>query len=95
MPSAFAGTRTILGRRLLFCHQPRLERLVEETVEALRRGEADHGVYWTRIGDRIVGVFISAVRDEGGRYLGAVEVVEDFTKAPKETEEVLKRVVVL
>ncbi|MEM0493691.1 MAG: DUF438 domain-containing protein [Thermofilum sp.] len=95
LPSVFVRTRTILGRRLLFCHPPRLERLVNETVEALKRGEADYREFWTRIGDRVVRVFISAVRDEGGNYLGAVEVVEDFTEVLKNPEEVLKKVVVL
>jgi len=95
LPPAFVRTRTILGRRLLFCHPPRLERLVRETVEALKRGEADYREFWTRIGDRIVRVFISAVRDEEGRYLGALEVVEDFTEVLRNPEEVLKRVVVL
>ncbi len=95
LPPAFVRTRTILGRNLLYCHPPRLERLVRETVETLKRGEADYREFWTRIGERIVRVFISAVRDEGGRYLGAVEVVEDFTEALKNPEEVLKKVVVL
>jgi DUF438 domain-containing protein len=95
LPPAFVRTRTILGRNLLYCHPPRLERLVKETVDALKRGEADYREFWTRIGDRIVRVFISAVRDESGRYLGAVEVVEDFTEALRNPEEVLKKVVVL
>jgi len=95
LPPAFVRTRTILGRNLLYCHPPRLERLVKETVDALKRGEADYREFWTRIGDRIVRVFISAVRDERGRYLGAVEVVEDFTEALRNPEEVLKKVVVL
>ena len=95
LPPAFVRTRTILGRNVLYCHPPRLERLVKETVDALKRGEADYREFWTRIGDRIVRVFISAVRDESGRYMGAVEVVEDFTEALRNPEEVLKKVVVL
>ena len=95
LPPVFVRTRTILGRNLLYCHPPRLERLVRETLEALKRGEADYKEFWTRIGDRVVRVFISAVRDEKGRYQGAVEVVEDFTEALKNPEEVLKKVVVL
>jgi len=95
LPPAFVRTRTILCRNLLYCHPPRLERLVKDTLEALKRGEADYREFWTRIGDRIVRVFISAVRDESGKYLGAVEVVEDFTEALRNPEEVLKKVVVL
>lgn len=95
LPPAFVRTKTILGRNLLYCHPPRLERLVRETVESLKRGEIDYREFWTRIDDRVVRVFISAVRDEDGRYLGALEVVEDFTEALRKPEEVLKKVVVL
>lgn len=95
LPPAFVRTQTILGRNLLYCHPPRLERLVRETVESLKRGEIDYREFWTRIDDRVVRVFISAVRDEDGRYLGALEVVEDFTEALRKPEEVLKKVVVL
>lgn len=94
LPPAFTRTRTILGRRLLFCHPPRLETAVENAVEALKKGEP-YREFWTRIGDRIVRVFVSAVRDEAGNYLGAVEVVEDFTEILKNPEEVLKKVAVL
>jgi DUF438 domain-containing protein len=95
LPPAFIRTQTILGHNLLFCHLPRLGRYVKETVEALKKGEADYREFWTRIGDRIVRIFISAVRDENGKYLGAVEVVEDFTEVLSNPEEVLKKVIVL
>lgn len=95
LSSAFIRTKSILGRNLLYCHPPRLERLVRETVEALKRGEADYKEFWTRIGDRVVRVTISAVRNEKGEYLGAAEIVEDFTEILKNPEEVLKKVVVL
>ncbi|MCS7105281.1 MAG: PAS domain-containing protein [Thermofilaceae archaeon] len=91
----FIRTRTVLGRNILYCHPQRLEKIVKENIDALKRGEASDRVFWTRIGDRIVRVTISAVRDKDGGYLGAVEVVEDFTEILENPGDVLKKVVVL
>lgn len=76
----FIRTRTVLGRNILYCHPPRLEKIVKENIDALKRVEASDRVFWTRIGDRIVRVTISAIRDRDGRYLCSVEVVEDSTE---------------
>lgn len=92
---AFVRTKTILGRRLLFCHPPRLEGFVKRNVEALKRGEFNYREFWTRVGDRIVRVFVAAVRDSEGRYIGTLEVVEDLTEVVTKPEEVLKKVIVL
>lgn len=91
----FPRTRTILGRRLEYCHPPRLEGLVRKTVEKLRRGEADYEVFWTRIRGRVVRVLISAVRDGEGRFLGVLETVEDFTDVLEDPESVKEKIVVL
>jgi len=91
----FPRTRTILGRKIEYCHPPRLEGLVKKTVEKLRRGEADYEVFWTRIRGRIVRVLISAVRDREGRFLGVLETVEDFTDVLENPEAVKEKIVVL
>ena len=91
----FPRARTILGRRLLYCHPPRLEELVRSTVEKLRRGEKDYEVFWTRIGGRIVRVLIAAVRGPKGEYLGVAEMVEDFTEILENPEAIKEKVVVL
>ncbi len=91
----FVRVKTILGRRLLFCHAPRLESMVKVNVERLKKGEADFREFWTRIGDRIVRVIVAAVRSDDGRYLGTLEVVEDFTEILRNPEEVMKKVMVL
>jgi len=91
----FIRTKTILGRRIEYCHPPRLEGLVKSTVEKLKRGEKDFEVFWTRIRGRTVRVLISAVRSNDGEYLGVLEIVEDFTDILENPEEVKKSVVVL
>ncbi len=91
----FARTRTVLGRRLLFCHPPRLEAMVRNVVERLKRGEVEYREYWTKQGDRILRVLAIAVRGRDGSYLGTLEVVEDLTEVVKNPEEILRKVLVL
>lgn len=91
----FARSKTILGRRLLFCHPPRLEAMVKSVVERLKRGEVEYREYWTRQGDRILRVVVAPVRGRDGGYLGTLEVVEDLTEVVRNPEEVMKRVLVL
>jgi PAS domain S-box-containing protein len=91
----FARSKTILGRRLLFCHPPRLEAMVKNVVERLKRGEVEYREYWTRQGNRILRVVVAPVRGRDGRYLGTLEVVEDLTEVVRNPEEVMKRVLVL
>ncbi|MEM2021458.1 MAG: DUF438 domain-containing protein [Zestosphaera sp.] len=91
----FVRTKTILGRRLLYCHPPRLEGMVRVNVERLKRGESELREYWTMAGDRIIRVIITFVRDEEGRYLGTLEIVEDLTEILRNPEEVMRKVVIL
>ncbi len=90
----FVRTKTILGRRLLFCHPPRLEGMVKVNVERLKKGEVFRE-YWTKQGDKIIRVLVVAVRNKSGRYLGTLEVVEDLTEVVNNPEEVMKKLVVL
>lgn len=91
----FARTKTIIGRRLEYCHPPRLENFVKSVVDDLKSGKADFREYWTRLGDRIVRVIVAAVRDEKGTYLGALEVVEDLTEVVNNSEEIKRKIIVL
>ena len=90
----FVRTKTILGRRLLFCHPPRLEGMIKVNLERLKKGE-EFREYWTKQGDRIIRVLVVAVRDKNGKYLGTLEVVEDLTEVIKKPEEIMKKLVVL
>ena len=91
----FARTKTIIGRRLEYCHPPRLENFVKSVVNDLKSGKADFKEYWTKLGDRIIRVIVAAVKDEDGTYLGSLEMVEDLTEVVNNPEEVKKRIIVL
>ncbi|MEM0043030.1 MAG: PAS domain-containing protein, partial [Thermofilaceae archaeon] len=91
----FVRARTIIGRRLEYCHPPRLEGAVRKVVDEIKMGKADYREFWTRIGDRIVRVLIVGVKNEEGELLGTVEIVEDFTDVINNPEEIRKKIIVL
>jgi DUF438 domain-containing protein len=74
----FARNRTILGRRVEDCHPPKSVHIVERVVDELRSGRRDVAEFWIRMGERFVHIRYFAVRDEGGEYLGVVEVTQDI-----------------
>nr|WP_245522068.1 PAS domain-containing protein [Thermosphaera aggregans] len=84
-----------MGRRLEYCHPPRLEQYVARNVEALKTGREKYKVFWTRLGDRIIRVLLVAVRKPDGELLGVAEIVEDFTEVLNNPGEVFKKIVVL
>ncbi|WP_448578190.1 DUF438 domain-containing protein [Thermosphaera sp.] len=91
----FPRAKTILGRRLEYCHPPRLEQYVARNVEALKTGKEKYRVFWTRLGDRIIRVLLVAVRKPDGELLGVAEIVEDFTEVLNNPSEIMKKIVVL
>ena len=91
----FVRAKTILGRRIEFCHPPRLEKLVRETVDELKQGKAPYREFWTKLGDSILRVLIVPVKGVNGEYLGTIEIVEDMTKIINNPEEIKKKIMVL
>jgi DUF438 domain-containing protein len=91
----FVRTKTILGRRIEFCHPPRLEKLVRQTVDELKQGKASYREFWTKLGDSILRVLIVPVKGINGEYLGTIEIVEDMTEIINKPEEIKKKIMVL
>ncbi|MEM2812565.1 MAG: PAS domain-containing protein, partial [Candidatus Bathyarchaeia archaeon] len=91
----FARTKTLISRRIEYCHPPRLENFVKSVVNDLKAGKADFKEYWTRLGDRIIRVMVVAVKDRNGNYLGTLEMVEDLTEIVNNPEEIKKKIIVL
>ncbi|MEM0004904.1 MAG: DUF438 domain-containing protein [Desulfurococcaceae archaeon] len=91
----FVRTKTILGRRIPFCHPPRLENYVMVNVEAIKKGQFKYREFWTRMGDRIIRVLIAPVKSRDGKLLGVLEIVEDLTEVVNNPEEIKRKIVVL
>ncbi|MCX8169639.1 MAG: PAS domain-containing protein [Candidatus Methanomethyliaceae archaeon] len=90
----FTRAKTIIGRRLEYCHPPRLENFVRNVINELKSGKADFKEYWTKLGDRVIRVIIVAIRDNGN-YLGTLEMVEDLTEVVNNPEEVKSKIIIL
>lgn len=92
----FPRSKTIVGRNLLYCHPPRLEKYIQLNIDLLKKNKEKYREFWTRLGDRILRVLVVGVRDEKGNYIGTMEVVEDFTEILLHSNEILeKKLVVL
>ncbi len=91
----FIRTKTILARRVEFCHPPRLEGLVRKTIDDLKEGKKPFTEFWTKQGDRILRVLIVPVRNEKGEYLGTLEIVEDLTEPILNPDKILKKIMIL
>ncbi len=91
----FPRSKTIIGRKLYYCHPPRLEGYVRFNVKLLKDGKYPYREFWTRMGDRIIRVLVVGVRDKEGKYLGTLEVVEDFTDVIKNPGEIEKKIIIL
>jgi len=95
LKKGFPRAKTIIGRRLEYCHPPRLEGYVKTNVEALKQGKYEYREFWTRLGDRIIRVIVAPVKSPDGKQLGTIEIVEDMTEIINNPDEVRKRIVVL
>ena len=91
----FPRSKTIIGRKLEYCHPPRLEGYVKFNVKLLKEGKYPYREFWTRMGSRIIRVLVVGVRDKEGKYLGTLEIVEDFTDIIKNPGEIMRKIVVL
>ncbi len=91
----FIRTKTIIGRKVEYCHPPRLEYLVKKVIRELKETGKSYREFWTKMGDRIIRVLIVAVRDDKGEYLGTLEIVEDMTEVIRNPEEIMKKIMVL
>ena len=91
----FVRSKTILGRRIEYCHPPRLEAFIKKVLNELKSGTKDYEVFWTKMGDRVIRVMVVALRNDEGKYLGALEIVEDLTEVIENPEEAKRKILVV
>ncbi|MET1159641.1 MAG: DUF438 domain-containing protein [Thermoprotei archaeon] len=91
----FVRTKTIIGRRLEYCHPPRLEGLVKKVFNEVVSGAKPYREFWTRLGNRIIRVLITPVKNSRGEILGVLETVEDLTDVVNKPEEIKSKIMVL
>ena len=83
---SFSRPLSSLDRSTYECHPERVKPMVQQLLDDFKSGARDYMEVWTPNDDHPVRVLYFAVRDEQGRYLGAAELVEDFTSVKERFE---------
>jgi DUF438 domain-containing protein len=75
----FARSKAIIGRKVQFCHPPKSVDTVERILDDFHAGRESHAHFWIELGGRFLSIEYFALRDDGGEYLGTLEVSQDLT----------------
>jgi len=76
----FPRTRTVIGRKVDYCHPPKSVHVVRRLIEEFKAGKRDSAEFWIRVNGRLIYIRYYPVRGENGEYLGTLEVVQDVTR---------------
>lgn len=76
----FRRTNSIIGRDVKNCHPHESVHVVEQIVEAFRKGEKDKASFWIQMKGEFILIQYFAIRDELGNYKGVVEVSQEITE---------------
>ena len=83
----FLRTKAIIGRKVQNCHPPKSVDTVIKIVESFKSGKKNLAEFWINMGNRKVHIRFFAAKDQVGKYLGAMEVVQDITDIQKLKDE--------
>lgn len=79
----FVRTKAVIGRKVAMCHPQKSLHIVSRIVESFKSGKKYTAEFWINIQNRLLYIRFFAVRDGNGKYLGAMEVVQDVTEIKK------------
>ncbi|MFB3888617.1 MAG: DUF438 domain-containing protein [Candidatus Bathyarchaeia archaeon] len=79
----FIRAKAVLGRKVALCHPAKSLATVSRIVESFKNGKKNTAEFWITLNGRFVHIRFFAVRDSNGKYLGAIEVVQDLTDIKK------------
>jgi PAS domain S-box-containing protein len=79
----FVRTKAVIGRKVQMCHPQKSLDVVTAILGSFKSGKKDVAEFWINLNNRLVHIRFFAVRDNTGKYLGTMEVVQDITKITK------------
>jgi len=79
----FVRSKGVIGRKVQNCHPAASLGTVNKILESFRTGEKNMAEFWIDMSDRKIYIRFFAVRDNAGKYLGTMEVVQDVTDIQK------------
>ncbi len=83
----FLRARSIIGRKVQNCHPPQSLGAVQKILDGFRDGSKSSEEFWINMRGRVIHIRYFALRDPGGKYLGALEVTQDIAPLQKITGE--------
>jgi len=79
----FIRAKAVIGRKVQLCHPEKSLHIVSQIVESFKSGKKNVAEFWITLNNRFVHIRFFAIRDTSGKYLGALEVVQDLTDLRK------------
>ena len=79
----FVRTKAVIGRKVSMCHPQKSLHIVSRIVESFKTGKKNVAEFWVTMNGRFLLIRFFAVRDSSGKYLGAMEIVQDLTDLKK------------
>ena len=76
----FLRTVSVLGRNVKYCHPPKSVHIVEKIIKEFKEGRRDKAEFWIHMGDKFIYIRYFPVRDNSGKYIGTLEVVQDIAR---------------
>ena len=83
----FHRSRAIIGRKVQLCHPPSSVHAVQKIIDDFRSGLQNSAAFWIELRGKFIHIEYFALRDNGGQYLGTLEVSQDLTEKRKLTGE--------
>lgn len=79
----FPRTKGIIGRKVQNCHPRESVHIVNQIVDAFKKGEKNEASFWVRIGEKYVLIKYFAIRDKHHKYKGILEVSQEISEIQK------------
>jgi uncharacterized protein len=79
----FVRTKSVIGRKVQNCHPAKSLDTVTRIVQSFKSGKKNVAEFWITLNGRMIYIRFFAVRNNQGKYLGTVEVVQDVTEIQK------------
>jgi uncharacterized protein len=79
----FERTEAIIGRKVQMCHPPTSVHVVQQILDDFKSGRQNRAAFWINLGGKFIHIEYFAMRDEGGEYLGVLEVTQELAEKRK------------